>query len=184
MKVLLEVAEVAVNPVSAGEVNPPQPDYKRASALCDKVLDMPVTPDLRADVLLRKATFLQKSGDHLPAHSAFHAWLVLFDKDWALSLPGGKPVPEGKPEGKHRLAARLHLAESLLATHRYGDARLVAKELGERLAALPADNIEKKKLSGTAAWLYVQTFAPQQRASQAQPPQQQVPPMLNAPFGP
>jgi len=179
VKALLDVAEEAVNPVAAGEVESPKPDWKKSAALCEKVLDMPITADLRADVLYKMATLLQKSGDNNAAHAAFHAWLLLFDNTWSLSLPGGKPRPEGKPSGKNRLGARLHLAECLLATGRHGDARLEAKDLREqvmKLAALP-EGIEPRDWLGDASWLYVQTFAPQksrpqQEREQDDPPQQ------------
>lgn len=174
VKALLEVADEVMNPVAAGEVNPPQPDYKKAASLCEKVLDMPITADLRADVLYKKATLLQKSAQPEAAHAAFHAWLLLFDNTWALSLPGGKPQPEGKPSHKNRLGARLHLAESLLALGRYGDARLVAKELQEHVAKLPAlpEGIEPLDYAGDAAWIYARTFGPQPQRQQA--PAQQM----------
>lgn len=174
VKALLEVADEVMNPVAAGEVNPPQPDYKKAASLCEKVLDMPITADLRANVLYKKATLLQKSVQPEAAHAAFHAWLLLFDNTWALSLPGGKPQPEGKPSHKNRLGARLHLAESLLALGRYGDARLVAKELQEHVAKLPAlpEGIEPLDYAGDAAWIYARTFGPQPQRQQA--PAQQM----------
>lgn len=174
VKALLEVADEVMNPVAAGEVNPPQPDYKKAASLCEKVLDMPITADLRADVLYKKATLLQKSAQPEAAHAAFHAWLLLFDNTWALSLPGGKPQLEGKPSHKNRLGARLHLAESLLALGRYGDARLAAKELQEHVAKLPAlpEGIEPLDYAGDAAWIYARTFGPQPQRQQA--PAQQM----------
>ena len=46
VKTLLEVAEEAVNPVAAGEVEPPKPDWRKAAGLCEKVLDMPITGEV------------------------------------------------------------------------------------------------------------------------------------------
>ena len=179
VKALLEFADEAVNPAAGGEVTPPQPDWKKAASLCEKVLDMPISADLRADVLYKKATMLQKSGDNAAAHAAYHAWLLLFDPSWSTAFDEGKVRdPAVKLHRSEHFTARLHLTECLLALGRYGDARLVAKELRERLAALPDGSIEKKDLTGDAAWLYVQTFAPspqnrqQQRGNQA--PAQQM----------
>ena len=162
VKALLEVVEEAVNPIATGEVNPPQPDWKKAVNLCEKVLDMPITGELRADVIYKKGKLLQKSGDNNAAHAAFHAWLLLFDNTWSLSHPGGKSLADAKFSGKDRLGARLHLAGCLLATGRSGDARAVAKDLRELVikpAALP-EGIEPRDWIGDAAWIYMQTFAP------------------------
>jgi tetratricopeptide (TPR) repeat protein len=170
VKALLEFADEAVNPVAAGEVNPPQPDYRKAAALCDKVLDMPITHELRADVLFKKANLLQKSGDLNAAHAAFNAWLLLFDPDWTLPFAGGKiPDRSGiKYIGQNREEARLHLTECLVATGRRAEARACAKELMAVLAqprAVQAGS-PAQQWAGDAAWLYVQTFAPLQRGQQ------------------
>lgn len=174
VKALLEFAEEAVNPVAAGELNVPQPDWRKAVGLYGKVLEMPITPGLRADVLFKKATLLQKSGDHLQAQAAYHAWLLQFDLDWTLSLPGGKAQPGDKPAGRDRVAARLHLAETLLAAGRYGDARLVAKDLREFLTKPQANRVnEPGDWAGNVAWIYVQSFAPQKAIARQQAPAQQ-----------
>jgi tetratricopeptide (TPR) repeat protein len=174
VKALLEVAEEAVNPVAAGEVNPPQPDYKKAANLHEKVLDMPITADLRADVLFKKATLLQMSGDNNAAHAAYNAWLLLFDPTWRTAFDSAKPRdPAAKFDRDAQFTARLRLAECLLVMGRFGDARQVAKELGERLAAQPDGSIPKRDFTGDAAWIYAQTFAPGAQNRQQQRAQQQ-----------
>lgn len=180
VKALLEVAAEAVAPVAGGEVTPPPPDWKKAVALCERVLDMPITPELRAEVLFHQATLLQQSGNHAAAQAAFHAWLMRFDPAWQPPGSGPRiaPVPVVKTAATARLGARLHLAECLLALGRPGDARFVVKSLREQLSqpdAVPAN--EPRDWAGDAAWLYVKTFAPPRPPNQAdannEPAQQQ-----------
>ncbi|HEX2748033.1 MAG TPA: MG2 domain-containing protein, partial [Verrucomicrobiales bacterium] len=169
VKTLLEFAEEAANPVSAGEVTPPQPDWKKATALCEKVLDMPITAELRADVLFRKAMLFHKAKDYKSAEGTFNAWLLLFDPDWSLALEPGKKNDQAKLTGKPRAEARLHLAENLLALGRTADAVAVANDLSAMLKQLPADSPDKP-MAGDAAWLRVRTFAPQPAQSGQQRP--------------
>lgn len=170
VKALLDVAEEAVNPVAAGEIEPPKPDWRKAANLCEKVLDMPITRELRADVLYKKATLLQKSGDMNAAHAAFNAWLLLFDPEWTLPFTGGKAPDRSdiKYTGQNREEARLHLTECLLALGRTGEARACAKELMAVLAkpAAVREGSPAQQWPGDAAWLYAQTFAPQKSRPQ------------------
>ena len=89
LKALLDFAEEAVNPVAAGEANP-RPDWKKAASLCEKVLDLPITAGLRAEVPFRKAMLYHKAGQHLAAEGAFHAWLLLADPEWSPPFGPGK----------------------------------------------------------------------------------------------
>ncbi|MEI6604636.1 MAG: tetratricopeptide repeat protein, partial [Verrucomicrobiota bacterium] len=178
VKSLLEFAEEIVTPAVAGEGAPRQPDWKKAATLYEKVLDMPVTAELRADVLFRLAMLYHKAGAHQAAEDTFNAWLLSFDPNWSLPLAPGKHNTTAKLTAKPRAEARLHLAENLLELRRSGDARAVAKELLAMLAALPADSPDKA-LAGDAAWLQAQTFAP---LPQAAMPQQQL--RINAPNQP
>ncbi len=159
VKALLEFVEETMAPTAPGEVAQPQPDWKKAAMLCEKVLDMPITVELRADVLFRLAMLFHKAGAHQAAQGAFNAWLLLFDPNWSLPLGPGKKNTTAKFTGKPRAEARLHLTENLLELHHSGDARAVANELLGMLAALPADSPDKA-LAGDAAWLKVRTFAP------------------------
>ena len=159
VKALLDFAEEAVNPVAAGEATPPKPDWKKATALCEKALDMPITDELRADVLFRKGMLYHKAGGYQAAVGTFNAWLLSFDPGWSLPLAPGKKNTGAKLTGKPRAEARLHLAENLLELQRPGDARAVAAELIDQLKALPADAPDKA-LAGDAAWLLARTFAP------------------------
>lgn len=169
VKGLLEFAEEMANPVTAGELNPAKPDWAKAAGLCDKVLDMPIGEDLRAAVLFKKAGLLQKSGDLNAAHAAFNAWLLLFDPTWKSAFDERKQdQKEEKPMRAERFAARLRLAECLLALGRTGDARLAAKELRNLLGSLPEGSVEKKEFTGDAAWIYVKTFALQPALPQVQ----------------
>jgi len=178
VKALLDLAEETVAPAATGEMAPPQPDWTKAATLCEKVLDMPVTTELRADVLFRLAMLFHKAGAHQAAEGAFNAWLLEFDPNWSLPLGPGKKNTTAKLTGKPRAEARLHLAENLLELRRTGDARAVAGELLDMLAALPADSPDKA-LAGDAAWLQVRTFAP---LPQVAVPQQQL--GINAPNRP
>ncbi len=172
VQALLELADEVMNPVASGEVNPPQPDHARALLLCAKVLELPITEALRDAVLFKKGELHLKAGDHQAAHAAFHAWLLRFDPTWTAGRPGGKAPAAG--EVKHggsdvsRLAARLHLAESLLRLGRFAEARVVAKDLGEKHALLSGtpDTYGNRNWAGDAAWLHVQTFAQQPRSQQ------------------
>ena len=159
VKALLEFADEVVTPAATGEVAPPPPDWKKAAALCEKVLDMPITAELRADVLFRLAMLFHKAGTHQAAEGTFNAWLLSFDPAWSLPLGPAKSITTAKLTGKPRAEARLHLAENLLDLHRPGDARAVATDLLAMLAALPADSADKA-LAGDAAWLQVRSFAP------------------------
>jgi uncharacterized protein YfaS (alpha-2-macroglobulin family)/tetratricopeptide (TPR) repeat protein len=157
VKALLDFADEAVNPVAAGEASPP-PDWKKAASLCEKVLDLPITAGLRAEVLFRKAMLYYKAGQHQAAEGALHAWLLLADPEWSLPFGPGKNNPAAKLTGKPRAAARMHLAEHLLDLRRTGDARAVADDLLAMLKALPPDSPDKS-LASDAAWLQVRTFA-------------------------
>ena len=169
VKALLEFAEEVVTPVATGEVAPPPPDWQKAAALCEKVLDLPITAELRAEVLFRKAMLYHNAGTHQAAEATFNAWLLAFDPAWTLPLGPGKPNTTAKLAGNPRAEARLHLAGHLLALRRTGDARAVATELLAKLKALPADAPDKA-LTGDAAWLLARTFAtlPQAAETQAQ----------------
>jgi len=171
VKELLDFAAEVVTPVAAGELTPPPPDWKKAANLCDKVLDMPIGTELRAEVLFRLAMLHHEAKDHRAAEGTFHAWLRLFDPEWTLSLAPGTKHTEAKPTAKPRARARVRLAENLLALGRAGEARMVAEDLLAMLGKLPAEAPDKS-LAGDAAWLHTRTFAPLPAARQA-PPQQQ-----------
>ncbi|MCX6873829.1 MAG: tetratricopeptide repeat protein [Verrucomicrobia bacterium] len=159
VKALLDFADEAVTPVAAGEVTPPQPDWKKAAALCEKVLDMPITAELRAEVLFRKAMLYHQAGIHQAAADTFNAWLLACDPEWSLPLGPHRKNTSAKLTGKPRTEARLYLAEHLLALRRTGDARAVTVELLAMLTALPAASADQA-LAGDAAWLQVRTYAP------------------------
>ena len=169
VKELLDFAAETITPAPIGEVAAPKPDWKKSAALCEKVLDMPITDGLRAEVLFRLAMLFHKADAHQAAQGAFNAWLLAFDPNWSLPLAPGKTNTAAKLTGKPRAEARLHLAENLLELRRTRDARAVADELLAMLAALPADSPDKA-LAGDAAWLQVRTFArlPQVAVSQQQ----------------
>jgi hypothetical protein len=176
VKELLEFAAEVVTPVAAGELTPPQPEWKKAADLCDKVLDMPITAELRTEVLFRMAMLHHEAKDHRAAESTFHAWLRLFDPEWTLAPAPAARNTAARLTGKPRAEARLRLAENLLALRRAGDARMVAEDLLAMLGKLPAEAPDKA-LAGDAAWLHVRTFAPlpvaRQAPSQSQQSQQQ-----------
>ena len=129
VKGLLEFAEETIAPAAAGDVAPPAPDWKKAATLCEKVLDMPITAELRADVLFRLAMLLHRACAHQAAEGTFNAWLLECDPNWSLPLGPGRKNTAAKLTGKPLAEARLHLAENLLELGRSGDARAVAAEL-------------------------------------------------------
>jgi hypothetical protein len=167
---LLEFAGEAINPVAAGELTPPKPDWKKAAVLYDKVLDLPVTAELRSEVLLRTARLHGVAGDEAAAEGTFNAWLLYSDPGWVLPLGAGKQNVEAKVTGKARAEARLRLAGSLVAQHRALEARAVADDLLALLAGLPEGDPDKA-MAGDARWLKVRTYS-EETVAQVRPMQQ------------
>ncbi len=159
VKTLLDFAAEAEHPVLGSDVRSTKPDWKKSALLYDKVLDMPITTELQAEVLYRKAMLYHEAGRLQEAELAFQTWLTSFDPDWPIDFGNGKTNPKVKFIGKPRVEARQHLAENLIAQNHRGDARAVAKNLSAMIAALPPTSPDKA-LAGDAAWLLVQTYAP------------------------
>ena len=168
VKTLLDFAEEVEHPGSASDGSSPKRDWKKAVSLYAKVLDMPITSELSAEVHFRKAMLLHTLGQYNGAAQAFHAWLRLYDPDWSIDLVAGKKNLNVKFVGKARAEARLYLAEDLLALHRIGTARTVAQNLSAILLTLPPESPDKA-LAGDAAWLRVRTFAPPTPNADSQP---------------
>ena len=164
--VIIGFADALARKPDADDVGATPPNYKKASNLYRKALEMEIGRGLRDAVQYKLAKTYQLANNHGAAIQQFRAYLVEFGPDWTGNVGSATRLAnqkrkKPKPAGKHPREARYGLAESQL---RGGDHRSARVNFEDLLSLIAEQHKNKKpgpavrKLIADSRWQLVRTY--------------------------